>query len=130
MPLLLFELAFQVCVSVVARPRLDYKPVREQVLDVDIQRDNQYLRCIQRPDLLTLTYFAAGLVAGAAAFSSLAGVLFAGLAASFLTSALAGTGALAAGAGAAGALAGSAAKADTANTVARIAIAFFILSSF
>jgi hypothetical protein len=69
----------------------------------------------------------------------LAGVLFAGFFSSFLTSTLAGAdaagaGAVTAGAGAgvaaAGALAGSAAKADTANTVARIAIAFFILISF
>jgi hypothetical protein len=60
----------------------------------------------------------------------LAGTLFAGFA-SFLTSALCGAGvAVTAGAGLTSVLAGSAAKADTANTVARIAIAFFILSSF
>jgi hypothetical protein len=62
----------------------------------------------------------------------LAGVLFAGFFSSFLTTGagVVAAGAVAAGAGVAGALAGSAAKADTANTVARIAIAFFILSSF
>jgi hypothetical protein len=64
----------------------------------------------------------------------LAGVLFAGFFSSFLTTGAgvvaAGATAAGAGAAAAGALAGSAAKADTANIVARIAIAFFILSSF
>jgi hypothetical protein len=64
---------------------------------------------------LTLDYFVAGLVAGTAAFSSLAGVLFAGLAVSFLASALT---------GAAGAVC---AKADTANMVATSAITDFIL---
>ena len=84
----------------------------------------------RRLSLLNLNYFDAGLVAGAAAFSSLAGVLFAGFASflissTFLTSALAG--ALAAGAGVAGALAGSAAKADTANTDAiKVANSFMI----
>ena len=103
-----------------------------------MQHKNQFRLQSRRPNHLNQNYFDAGLAAGAAAFSSLAGVLFAGFAsfltsATFLTSALAGAaGVVAAGAGvaAAGALAGSAAKADTANTVARIAIAFFILSSF
>jgi hypothetical protein len=98
-----------------------------------MQHENQFRLHHRLPNHLNQNYLDAGLVAGTAAFSSLAGTLFAGVAAfltsaSFLTSALAG--ALAAGAGVAGALAGSAAKADTANTVARIAIAFFILSSF
>jgi hypothetical protein len=99
-----------------------------------MQRDNLIPRCSRRPNHLTLDYLAAGLAAGAAAFSSLAGTLFAGFAAfltssAFLTSALAG--ALAAGAGAAGALAGSAAKAVTANADAiKAAISLFILISF
>jgi hypothetical protein len=91
-----------------------------------MQRRNQSHRRSRLPDRLHLSdYFEAGLVAGAAAFSSLAGTLFAGLAASFLTSALAG--ADAAGAGVAGAFAGSAAKADTANAVAKIAINLFMI---
>jgi len=90
-----------------------------------MQFEDQCLHCSHRPDHLTLTdYFEAGLVAGAAAFSSLAGVLFAGFT-SFLTSAFAG--ALATGAGVAGAFAGSAAKADTANAVAKIAISLFMI---
>ena len=94
-----------------------------------MQHKNQFRHHTRRPNHLNQNYFDAGLAAGAAAFSSLAGVLFAGFFSSFLTT---GAGVVAAGAVAAGAgaLAGSAAKADTANTVARIAIAFFILSSF
>ena len=81
--------------------------------------ENQTLHHTRR--LSHLHYLDAGLVAGPAAFSSLAGVLFAGFA-SFLASALAG-----AEAGVAGALAGSAAKADTANAVAKIAISLFMI---
>jgi hypothetical protein len=61
----------------------------------------------------------------------LAGVLFAGFAASFLTSALAGAGALAAGAGVTAltsAFAGSAAKEVAAANANRVAIIAFILS--
>jgi hypothetical protein len=93
-----------------------------------MQRGGQCPRYNRRLSLLTLNYLDAGLVAGPAAFSSLAGVLFAGFA-SFLTSALA-TGAEAAGAGVAGALAGSAAKADTANAAITARISLFILFSF
>ena len=126
-PLLLFELAFQVCVVVVLR-RLDQRIVREQVPDDDIQHSNQ-LRChIRRPDLLTLIYFEAGLVAGAAAFSSLAGVLFAG----FFASAFAGAAGATTGLGVVLTATGSplplsCANAVTANSAATIAIADFIL---
>ncbi len=91
-----------------------------------MQRENQSRLHYCRRNLLlhSYYYFAAGLAAGAAAFSSLAGVLLTGFFSSFLASTLAG---VAAGAAAAGALAGSAAKADTANTADRIAIADFIL---
>jgi uncharacterized membrane protein len=87
-----------------------------------MQHGNQCPHRIRRP--IPLNYLDAGLVAGTAAFSSLAGVLFAGFA-SFLTSTLAG--ALAAGAGVAGALAGSAAKADTANDAIKATINLFML---
>jgi hypothetical protein len=97
-----------------------------------MQHGNLYPRRIRRPNHLNQNYFDAGLAAGAAAFSSLAGVLFAGCAAfltsaSFLTSALAG-----AEAGVAGALAGSAANAVNANANADtiVAISAFILISF
>ena len=88
-----------------------------------MQHKNLCPRRIRRPGHLPLTaYFDAGLVAGAAAFSSLAGVLFAGFAAfltssTFLTSALAGA-------------AGSAAKADTAIDAIKATISLFILFSF
>ena len=95
------------------------------MLDDDKQLGDQYPRCSRRPTHLTLNYFAAGLAAGAAAFLSLAGVLFAGFT-SFLTSALAGV--LATGAGVAGTLAGSAANAVSANADTMVAIIAFILS--
>ena len=79
----------------------------------------------RRLSLLNLNYFDAGLVAGAAAFSSLAGVLFAGFA-SFFASTLAGADATAA-AGLTSVFAGSAAKADTANADAiKVANSFMI----
>ena len=88
-----------------------------------MQHGNRYPLHIRR--LIPLNYLYAGLVAGTAAFSSLAGVLLVGFFSSFLTSALAG--ALAAGAGVAGALAGSAAKADTANDAIKATINLFML---
>jgi hypothetical protein len=95
-----------------------------------MQRGNQYLLHSRRLSHLNQNYLEAGLVAGTAAFSSLAGTLFAGFASfltssAFLTSALAG--ALAAGAGVAGALTGSAAKADTANDAIKATISLFML---
>ena len=105
-----------------------------------MQHKNQFQLQNRLPNHLNQNYFDAGLAAGAAAFSSLTGVLFAGFFSSFLTAgtvvagAVVAAGAVTAGAGAAGLassfLAGACANADTANTVARIAIAFFILSSF
>ena len=89
-----------------------------------MQHKNLCPHRIRHPGHLPLTtYFDAGLVAGAAAFSSLAGVLFAGFAAfltssTFLTSALAGS------------LAGSAAKAVTAIDAIKATISLFILFSF
>jgi hypothetical protein len=94
-----------------------------------MQHRNQFLLRRHRPDHLPLTvYFEAGLVAGTAAFSSLAGVLFAGFA-TFLASALCGAaGAVTAGvAGLTSTLAGSAANAVTANKLAiTVAINFMI----
>jgi hypothetical protein len=52
-----------------------------------MQHKDQFHRSHRRPSHLTQNYFDAGLVAGTAAFSSLAGVLFAGFA-TFLASAL------------------------------------------
>jgi hypothetical protein len=89
-----------------------------------MQRVNQFHLHHRLPNHLNQNYFEAGLVAGTAAFSSLAGTLFAGFA-SFLASAFAG--ALAAGADVAGALAGSAAKADTANDAIKATINLFML---
>ena len=94
-----------------------------------MQHENQYLHRTRRPNhLLLMYYFDAGLVAGTAAFSSLAGVLFAGFLTSFLTAG-ATAGALAAGAGA-GALAGSAANAVNANAETIVAIIAFIIFPF
>jgi hypothetical protein len=90
-----------------------------------MQHRNQFRCHIRHPNRLHY-YLDAGLAAGAAAFSSLAGVLFAG-AAAFLTSASFLTSAFA---GAAGALAGSAAKADTAIDAIKATISLFILFSF
>ena len=91
-----------------------------------MQHENQFhLRYRHRNHLTLTVYFDAGLVAGTAAFSSLAGALFAGFFSSFLTTA--GAGALAAGVGATGAFGASAAKADTANAVAKIAISLFMI---
>lgn len=93
-----------------------------------MKHKNQFHYRTRRPDHLTLNYLDAGLVAGAAAFSSLAGTLFAG-AASFLTTAAFAASALAT--SAALVAAGSAAKADTANADAiKVAISLFILFSF
>jgi len=95
-----------------------------------MQHVNQFHLHHCRPNHLNQNYFDAGLVAGTAAFSSLAGTLFAGFASflassTFLASAFAG--ALAAGAGVAGALAGSAAKADTAIDAIKATISLFML---
>ena len=96
--------------------------------------ENQCLHHTRRPN--PLYYFDAGLVAGTAAFSSLAGTLFAGFASFltssvFLTSVLAGAGAVTAGAaGLTSTLAGSAAKTDAADNATRVAIILFILISF
>jgi len=104
--------------------------------DDDRQHENRSLHCCRRPNHPHYYLLAAGLVAGAAAFSSLAGVLLTGFFSSFLTTAGAGveaTGAdvaATAGAGVAGALAGSAAKTVTANADTRVAIIAFILVSF
>jgi len=88
-----------------------------------MQHRNQFRCHIRHPNLLHY-YLDAGLAAGAAAFSSLAGVLFAGFA-SFLTSSTFLTSAFA---GAAGAFAGSAAIATDANATAAINVAIvFIL---
>jgi len=86
-----------------------------------MQHESQFHLHYRHRTHLTLTYFEAGLVAGTAAFSSLAGVLLTGFA-SFLTSALAG-----AEAGVAGALAGSAANAVNANADTIVAMIAFII---
>jgi len=62
----------------------------EPIQDDDSFYENQFLRSHRCLNPLTLNYLLAGLVAGPAAFSSLTGVLFAGLAVSFLASTLAG----------------------------------------
>jgi hypothetical protein len=99
--------------------------------DDDRQHENRSLHCCRRPNHPHYYLLAAGLAAGAAAFSSLAGVLFAGFFSSFLTTAGAGVEAAGADVAAtAGALAGSAAKAVTANADTRVAIIAFILVSF
>jgi hypothetical protein len=101
-------------------------------VDDDRQHAHQsHLHYRRHSHLPLTTYFDAGLAAGAAAFSSLTGVLFAGFFSSFLTAGAGAAGALTVAAGAAGLvssfLAGACANADTANTVARIAIVDFIL---
>jgi len=94
-----------------------------------MRHKNQCLRHNCRPDRLPLTvYFEAGLAAGAAAFSSLTGVLFAGFAASFLATAVFVASALAT--SVALLAAGSAAKTDVDSATAKIAISLFILFSF
>jgi anti-sigma factor RsiW len=99
--------------------------------DDDRQHENRSLHCCRRPNHPHYYLLAAGLAAGAAAFSSLAGVLFAGFFSSFLTTAGAGVEAAGADVAAtAGVLAGSAAKAVTANADTRVAIIAFILVSF
>ena len=111
--------------------------LRRLVVDDDMQRASLVLHTHHRCYRLLLNYLAAGLAvlvagAGTAAFSSLAGVLFAGFFSSFLTTAgalAAGAGVAATGAGAgAAAFGASAAKADIANTANRDAITDFILS--
>ena len=91
-----------------------------------MKQKNQVLCHIRHPNLLHY-YLDAGLAAGAAAFSSLAGTLFAGFFSSFLISVLAG----AVTAGLASALPGvpdgAWAKADTANNDAITSAIDFIL---
>jgi hypothetical protein len=93
-----------------------------------MQHKNQFRCHIRHPNLLHY-YLDAGLAAGAAAFSSLAGVLFAGFA-SFLTSSTFLTSAFAGAAGAAGAFAGSAAIATDANATAAINVAIDFILKF
>jgi len=115
---------------VVTRHRCRITISDEQAPGGDMRHESLFHYRNRRPNHLNY-YLDAGLAAGAAAFSSLAGTLFAGTSAflcvlltsaSFFTSAFAGADA--------GALDGSAAKADTATDATRAAISLFMIFSF